>query len=99
MNRCFPSALNLSPTHHVVSQSVTLSIGLSSQSLTLNLAVTTTPCPYCLATLTAHLQLSSKAAVGSSQPASHRGIVSRPITASQQCSSLTTAHLQLVLKE
>ncbi|GKV41172.1 hypothetical protein SLEP1_g48740 [Rubroshorea leprosula] len=33
MNWCFPSALNLSPTHHVVSRSVTLSVGLSSQSL------------------------------------------------------------------
>ncbi|GKV19064.1 hypothetical protein SLEP1_g29364 [Rubroshorea leprosula] len=65
MNRCFPSALNLSPTHHAVSRLVSPAI--------LNLAITTTPGPCCPATLTAHLQLSSKAAAGSSHPASHRG--------------------------
>ncbi|GKU89362.1 hypothetical protein SLEP1_g3509 [Rubroshorea leprosula] len=44
-------------------------------SLVLNLAVTTTPGPYCPTTLAAHLQLNSKAAAGSSHPTSHRGTV------------------------
>ncbi|GKV46793.1 hypothetical protein SLEP1_g53759 [Rubroshorea leprosula] len=45
-------------------------------SLALNLIVTTTPSPCYPTTLAAHLQLSSKAATGSSQPGSHRGTVS-----------------------